>query len=237
VENGVSSEDSYFKRGPRVLNDHFTIDPNEFPLWNLSYSMAGEDLVVRALLKGELREGRIGFYADVGCFDARYGSNSYLLYRYGWSGICVDANPKVAPLYGLCRPRDVFVHAAVGEEGTGYWGRMATAAASAVARTQAELPKDCKEILTLPFVPLKKLFDQHKPAAVPLDVMFMDIEGGELSALKSNDWNNYRPRIIVIEVNDMDAENLTASAPIGYLRNLGYKIVGAVFPNVFLVSN
>src|SRR5690242_15661552 len=100
---------------PRALNGHFTIDPTDFSLWNPSYSMSGEDVMVRSLLKEELKNGYVGFYADFGCFDARYGSNSYLFYRYGWRGICVDGNAKVAAQYAAYRPRDVFINGVVGE--------------------------------------------------------------------------------------------------------------------------
>ena len=60
------ADDTFLKPGPRILNPHFVIDPAEFPLWNLSYSMFGEDLILRGLLKGKLKSGVPGFYADIG---------------------------------------------------------------------------------------------------------------------------------------------------------------------------
>ena len=156
----MQPEDTYFIRGPRILNENFVIDPHEFVYWNLSYSQAGEDLLVRNMLRSRLKKGYVGFYADLGCYEPRLGSNSYLFYRYGWRGICVDANPLFAPHYALVRPRDVFIHAAVGEEGTGYWAQLPAVAASTVVRTRTEAPAEATGLLELPFLPLKTLFDQ-----------------------------------------------------------------------------
>lgn len=235
-------EFQYFKRGPRILNQHFTIDPNEFVLWNLSYSMHGEDLMLRSMLKGELKSGLAGFYVDVGSHDCRYGSNSYLFYRYGWRGVCVEPNPKYASQYPVIRPRDVFLNAAVGEEGPGYWARFKISdAASRVGRSREEFGPDYDEPIKLSFLPLKTIFDQHVPPGTAIDFMNLDVEGNELSALKSNDWNQYRPKIIMVEVNNLDsipidASNFNLSEPLSYLRGVGYRVVSVAFPNAILVE-
>jgi FkbM family methyltransferase len=231
------SELTFFRKGPRILNDHFTLDPNEFIYWNLSYSMQGEDLLLRSMMKGKLRNGKLGFYADLGSHDCRYGSNSYLFYRYGWRGVCVDPNPKFADHYAKIRPRDTFVNAAVGMAGEGYFVRAESEPSSYVVRA-GENPGSSQDGATqLTFLPLEELFDRHVPPGVEIDFMNMDIEGGELSALQSNNWSRYRPDIIVIEVNTIDAENLWSSDVLRFLREFKYRVVGVVFPNVFLTAN
>ncbi|MDX2143888.1 MAG: FkbM family methyltransferase [Rhodospirillaceae bacterium] len=232
----AQNELSFFRKGPRILNDHFTLDPNEFLYWNLSYSMQGEDLVLRSMLKGKLKAGEIGFYVDLGSYDCRYGSNSYLFYRYGWRGICVDVNPGIVSHYSKIRPRDVFVSAAVGEAGKGYFIKAAMEASSRVVRAQEEITSSDGEIIEVSFLPLDVLFNQHVPPGVEIDFMNIDIEGGELSALKSNNWSRYRPKIIMIEVNDLDMDNFWSAEVLRYLRDLGYKTVGVMFPNVVMIA-
>jgi hypothetical protein len=231
------NEDTYFKRGLRILNKNFVIDPNEFPLWNLSYSMQGEDLVVRALLKGELKAGKIGFYVDLGAYTSRYGSNTYLFYQYGWRGICVEPNPAAALDHMKVRPRDIFVSAAVGEAGPGYWAQdKRNPASSHCSKSRDDIGPGCREPMEIFFVPLKTIFDDYLPPQTQIDLMSIDVEEGEMSALRSNDWMRYRPRIIIIEVNDLKVANLDASPTLAYLRDLEYEVVAALPQNVILMT-
>ena len=230
-----SGELTYFKRGARILNDHFVIDPNEFPLWNLSYSMQGEDLILRNMMKTKLRSGALGFYVDLGSYDCRYGSNSYLFYQYGWRGICVEVNPTLAPHYAVLRPRDVFINSAVGEAGVGYWAEEnSSAACGRVARSAADFGPDFKTPIEIKFLPLKAILDQHVPQDTVIDFMSIDVEGSEMSVLLSSDWSRYRPRIIVIEVNDLNIMNFREAETLSFLLDHDYKIEGVSFPNVVL---
>lgn len=236
------NELSFFRRGPRILNNHFTVDPNEFVLWNLSYSMHGEDLILRSMLKERLKSDVPGFYVDIGGFDPRYGSNSYLFYRYGWCGICVEVNPEFADHWTAVRPRDTFINAAIGEAGIGYWALNKNgAAASEVSRSRDAFGPECHEPVELSFLPLRTLFEEHVPPQTEIEFMSIDIEGSELSALKSNDWSRFRPKIILIEVNHIgsptiDASNFEQAETIIYLKELGYRAVGVMFPNAILVD-
>jgi len=225
-----------FQRGPRLLHDNFQIDPSEFYLWNLSYSMFGEDLILRGLLKADLRSGRPGFYLDIGACDPRYGSNSYLFYRYGWRGICVEANAQLGPLFHKWRPRDVFVGAVVGKAGKGYFATGEVyAASSRVGLTRDEFGPGFQAAVEVDFTPLKTILDQHVPKDAQIDFMSMDIEDSELSALQSNDWSLYRPKIILIETHNINAENIHESAALNFLKEQGYIIEGIVSGNALLL--
>jgi hypothetical protein len=60
-----------------------------------------------------------GFYVDVGANHPKFGSNTYRLYRQGWSGLVIEPNPEFAQTFRLLRPRDKFVCEDVSpEEGT-----------------------------------------------------------------------------------------------------------------------
>jgi len=225
-----------FRRGPRILSDQFEIDPSEFYLWNLSYSMCGEDLILRGLLKKELRNRIPGFYLDIGAFDPRYGNNSYLFYRYGWRGICVEANAQLHINYQKHRPRDVFVGAAVGKAGKGYYAEgEAHAAVSRVGFTPDDFPAGYKPAVEIEFLPMKTILDRHVPKGTQIDFMSMDIEDSELSALESNDWSLYRPKIILIETHNINAENLHDSAALNFLKEQGYIIEGMASGNALLL--
>src|SRR5438045_8009791 len=72
---------------------------------NLSFSQFGEDLAVLRHF-----EDRVGYFVDVGAHHPIRLSNTYLLYRCGWSGINVDANPDGIELFRKKRPRDLTIH-------------------------------------------------------------------------------------------------------------------------------
>src|SRR4051794_6249606 len=81
-----------------------------------SYSSHGEDLEIASLLKQYDMSNSI--YIDIGANDPVANSNTYLFYRKGFSGICLDPNYEYAPMYYLLRHRDIFVLAACSNK----WG-------------------------------------------------------------------------------------------------------------------
>lgn len=223
--------------GRRMLNSSFAIGAGDLPLLNPSYSMQGEDLIVRGLLKEELRSGKRGFYADLGAHKPCYGNNTYLFYQYGWRGVCVEPNPGFSDAYMTARPKDTFINAAIGPDGKGFWAEsMANSALSRVAATREDFGPDFKPSIEVPFISLATLFSTFAPAGAPIDYMSMDLEGVELAALQSNDWTRFRPKAIVIEENQLQIESPLAAPTLKYLHDLGYEIAALLPPNAILIA-
>ena len=55
------------------------------------YSQFGEDVVLRELMGKRHPKGS---YLDIGCYHPRKHSNTYFLYKLGWSGMLVDIEGK-----------------------------------------------------------------------------------------------------------------------------------------------
>jgi hypothetical protein len=91
--------------------------PNSFEEFKhamVSYSQFGEDLLAQEILGYERRDI---FYLDIGAFHPISKSNTYIFYKRGGRGICVEPNPKARALWRQFRPRDIFVSkGATGEE-------------------------------------------------------------------------------------------------------------------------
>ena len=51
-------------------------------------------------------------------------------------------------------------------------------------------------------MPLSSVLDIHLPRGKSIDFLDVDVEGADLEVLKSNDWDKYRPRYIMVEVFD-----------------------------------
>ena len=188
----------------------------------LSYAVGGEDLVLRKLLKPHLREKRI--YVDIGCFTPAAASNTYQFYCLGWSGLCVDANAELAPYWQQLRPRDKFVAAAVSDTaGTALLDRHPT-------NHGMHRIEDGGDIIKRR---LDDLFAEHI-GDKSIHLMSMDIEGSEMGALRSNDWNRWRPHWIIIEVVGCNIMDLRSHETLAFLTDLGYRVEAKVHDNVIL---
>ena len=67
-----------------------------------SFSQFGEDLFIEEFFANQ-KEGK---YVDLGAFHPMRLSNTYLLYKKGWSGTNIDLNPITIDLFNLARKDD-----------------------------------------------------------------------------------------------------------------------------------
>src|SRR4051794_13719269 len=81
-----------------------------------SYSQAGEDAILRFLLLDK-KVSRIS-YLDIGTNVPDYGNNTYLFYRGGSSGVCVEADRTLIPYIQAVRPRDRILNLGVSTAGS-----------------------------------------------------------------------------------------------------------------------
>lgn len=79
-----------------------------------TYSQHGEDLAITKILK-DYELSQIN-YIDVGCNHPMDISNTFLFYRHGAKGICIDANKEFRYLYKYFRKRDLFFPIGIGSK-------------------------------------------------------------------------------------------------------------------------
>lgn len=223
--------------GAKRLLNHIHGHWTDYQYINLSFSLSGEDLVLRKRFKRKLASGTAGFYVDVGCSDPRNGSNTYLFYCYGWRGVCIDPNPQFVKPYGGLRPRDTFVNVAVGDtEGTIYWGRHKTDQGRSIVRQSKEdFGPEFDPPQLVPALPLSEILNRSVPPNIEIDFMSMDLEGAEFAALESNDWQKYRPEVIVLETIGIDEDRPSDYPTVMFLARRGYKFRGLLGHNVLMV--
>ena len=157
------------------------------------YSQGGEDLVLERIF----RNVPIGTYVDVGSNYPIHHNNTYLLYRKGWSGLCIDPHASLAPLYARDRPRDTFVPLAVSSRGAEvvlHYGD--TLRASSLHPGGALNVKS----MTVPSKPLTTILREHNVPA-QFEVLSIDVEGAEQEVLDSLDFRAFRPRVVIVEYN------------------------------------
>lgn len=187
-----------------------------------SYSQDGEDLLVDSLLRK-----KNGTYVDVGAYHPILYSNTYAFYRKGWSGLVVDPNPSLKPLYSFFRPRDRFAEAAVGKaEAQVAYHRFKDGAYNTLSPGEAERWKkeNRSPYLGATEVAVRPLRDiLHEAGIATVDFLNIDIEGMDIEALESYDWSA-PPSAIAIEDNSFDASTPDKSPVFRYLREKGYAL-------------
>ncbi len=166
-----------------------------------SYAQEGEDLILQRLLDNQGQ----GFYVDVGAHHPKRFSNTYLLYKRGWSGINIDATPGSMRAFGRQRPRDINLEIAVANNPatlTFYifddpaLNTFDEALAHDRNATTAFRIVDQKRI---PTRRLRDILAEYLPADRSIDVLSIDAEGFDFDVLQSNDWEKFRPRYVLVE--------------------------------------
>ncbi len=74
------------------------------------------------------------------------------------------------------------------------------------------------------------------PSGTEIDFMSIDIEGMDEAILMSNDWNRFKPKVLVFEKHLTPIQQLDKLPIIIHLANFGYKLVARCGPSVILES-
>jgi FkbM family methyltransferase len=199
-----------------------------------SYAQEGEDrLLLRYFgLKYD------GFYVDVGAHHPYRFSNTQLFYEMGWSGINIDAMPGSMAAFRRARRRDVNLEQGVGEAAS--TARFFVFNETALntfdeetARKHDVLPWKIEQVIEIRVEPLRDILARHLPEGRKIDFLSIDVEGRDLSVLRSNDWEKYRPEVVLAESLHKTLDDLADDPGAAFLRSVGY-IPYAKTVNTFL---
>lgn len=186
-----------------------------------SYAQEGEDLLLKRIFESD----STGYYIDVGAHHPKRFSNTYLFYLKGWHGINIDAMPGSMVAFNKIRPKDINIEAGVSATAqTLTYYMFEEAAYNGFDRTIAENNRSSKlsgkiKIKTLP---LSSLLDNYLPLNQVISFLSVDVEGLDLEVLQSNDWEKYRPQIVLVEILEAKISNVFESDIHQFLTEKGY---------------
>ena len=197
----------------------------------ITYSQMGEDVVIHYLLTRKAGKMDAGFYVDVGAHHPRQFSNTKFLNIVGWRGINIDASPASIACFDLERPRDINVCCGVGPtDATMTFYQFANSAASTLSFEQAEIWQ--KELgwkmvgTTIVNVrPLNSILDEFLPSAQEIDYMNVDLEGFDSEVIRSLDFSRFRPKVLTIELHDVNNLALGQDQAISYIVDNAYRLM------------
>ena len=200
-----------------------------------TYAQNGEDKILLWLIRHY--QCNSTFYVDIGCNHPKDKSNTFLLYRMGWKGLCVDANPRLVKLFAHVRPKDSAECACVGvDEGNVQFVIEDDPALSHVTgkgSAQSHVARGTS--LEMPVKQLSALMHEH---SVPrrFGLLSIDVEGMDTEILSSLDLTYWRPHVIVVEIFDLDLPNCASNPLVKRVLSQGYRLVAFSAENAFFVD-
>jgi FkbM family methyltransferase len=205
----------------------------------ITYSQLGEDLTLKHLLHGQ----KTGTYIDVGANNPRFLSNTYLFYKMGWKGLCIDPNPSKIKAHKIFRPKDIAVTCGAGPKGIlNYYlysdDGLNTSSEETMRSYEKKGVRPIQKIETS-LIPLHELAKTHLPNQ-EIDILSLDTEGNDMAILTSNDWSMCSPRYIILETLEYSPDGLGAklnSMYDPYLASLGYKPIAETHINTIYRKN
>lgn len=191
----------------------------------LTYSGEAEDLIIEKFTKNIQK----GCYVDVGCYHPKVGSNTYKLFKKGWSGINIDPNPHTIQLFQKYRPNDCNLNIGISENGanlTYYEFKESAVSTFSEEFYKMRLQQGAKFVgsKNIATKTLAEVFDQELKGR-NIDVLDIDTEGIDIQVLKSNNWEKYQPTVILVEDQNEEVENLEHLETYQFLKPLGYRLI------------
>ncbi|MDB5273724.1 MAG: hypothetical protein JWO58_2091 [Chitinophagaceae bacterium] len=204
----------------------------------ISYAHTGEDRIIDALLKPIITQK--GFYVEVGCNEPIFISNTFTLYKKGWTGLCIDANETLIKKYARLRPRDRAIAALVSDEKTTrdyfvYTNNVLSSTEQMNIDVKKEPGFEWVETKQLQTETLTELLDRCK-APFSFDLLSVDAEEHDLQVLKSLDFTKYSPKLIVVESETMDPAHPQNDLIFQFVTSKGYSFEGSVLKNLYFLK-
>lgn len=188
------------------------------------FSQAGQD---RFLDEQVFKGKRGGTFLDVGAYDGATGSNTLFFEAFrGWSGLLVEPSPLYAGQARACRSTPLAEVAIGPDDGhaeflhvTSGYTQMSGLAASYDPGLKAQIEADKRyegETIRVETRTLGSLIERHSLG--PIDFISLDIEGGEVTALSSFDFDRHA-------VTAWSIENNSGGGEIGsIMHKAGYRL-------------
>lgn len=203
---------------------------------NVYYGQHGEDVILQNYFN--YRKRKNGFYVDIGAYHPVALSNTYWFYKRGWRGINIEPNPSLLKEFKKCRKKDINLNMGVSKKSQilMYYTFKRSSGFNTFVEGNArkiEQEKGIKSVqMKIQTEPLDKILQNYLPTNQIIDFMSVDTEGFELEILKSNNWNTYRPEILVIETLNENIEQIIKSLLYQFICDQSYVLYSWAKPSL-----
>ena len=202
-----------------------------------TYSQEGEDIIVRKLFQ----YCDSGFFVEVGAHHPTRYSNTYYLYKQGWRGIIIEPMPEMIQQFNKIRPRDINLGIGISDsEGEMTYYIFHEKALNTFSK---ELADERKKFCTFDYevkvklCRLDSILNNYRDQIPKIDLLSIDAEGFDLQVLKSNNWDKYVPKVIMVEVIGVGIEEISTTRISKFLSGKGYKLVAKTLSTCIFIHN
>ncbi|MBX7174441.1 MAG: FkbM family methyltransferase [Pyrinomonadaceae bacterium] len=206
-----------------------------------SFSQAGEDAILRFLFK----EKGLHYisYLDIGTNSPNSCNNTYLFYRDGSRGVCVEANKALIPKIKEIRPQDVILNVGISLENDKdadfYIFNLDGISTFDKEEAKNRETTGTNKIIEVAKVPLFNINSVIKNnfSTFP-DLISIDIEGLDLPVLKTLDFEKYAIPVICVETcvyseTHVRPKDTTISE---FMLTKGYEVYADTYINTIFVN-
>lgn len=191
-----------------------------------SHSQEGEDMILQRIFERK----EFGFYVDIGAHHPRRFSNTCLFYRKGWRGINIEPNPDAGAAFQKERPRDINLGIGISDhEGTLTYFFFNDPALNSFDRelSDSRVKNTSYKLIGTKEVAVRTLgavLREHLPPGAEIDFLSVDVEGLDMAVLRSNDWNAFRPKVVLVEALEVSLEGVLDSEVFQFMKGHGYQL-------------
>lgn len=182
------------------------------PRWRFmnTYSQAGEDVIAWYFFTTQGIQNPT--YLDIGTNNPIYGNNTFLFYKRGSKGVCIEADPSLFPDIKAARSKDICINAGVTFDArtNADFYIFDEPAHNTLSKEEAEYRNTIsrykiKKVINIPLVNINTLIkDNFKQAP---NFISIDVEGVDFDILKTLDFNAYRPDMLCVETVTFSLDN------------------------------
>lgn len=206
-----------------------------------TYSQAGEDAIL-AFLFADKKMSKVS-YLDIGTNTPDYCNNTYLLYKKGHRGVCVEADKTLIPIIKEVRADDKIINAGVAVstqlEADFYIfdiKGLNTFDKKEVEKRQASGTFHVMQVVKVPLISINDIIKDYFESYP--DFISIDIEGLDLEVLKSLDFNKYPVPVICVETCEFSENHVRPkdNSISDFILSKGYVVYADTYINTIFVD-
>ena len=199
--------------------------------YNRFHSQFGEDRYIYNNI--DLPEK--GIFVDIGAGHPIYLSNTYFFEKNGWTGVCIDADPKQYEYLKKERANVEWV-AIAAEEGEIEFSQAYSPTYSSTVKKGAYkglMKVPFKKTIQVPSLKLETVLEKHNIGII--DLLDIDVEGTELDVWKTFDYEKHKPKVIIIEYYTFGLADNSQNIK-DFFSKLPYKLVYTTCANFIFLN-
>ena len=206
-----------------------------------SYSQAGEDIILTYFFNSMGIKNPS--YLDIGANHPISGSNTYIFYETGSTGVCVEADPSLFDELAKVRKNDKCLNVGVtfDDRREADFYVFPLAGLNTLSKEEAEYREKhgsykVEKVIKIPLMTINEVIEENFDKTP--DLISVDVEGLDLEILQSLDFDKYRPLVICTETITYSEDRKERKIPeiSDFLISKGYFVYADTHINTIFVE-